>query len=866
MTRHCRLKSAVVSTVVATAGLVFPSSASTATMVLEGVTLDADPLVRGLEGALELEFRLRNNLDAGRSGVVHVEIELPEGGVNLLDLDPRPLMVSGKLSWTSMDAPGTELFLADYEDLSFLERQTLTLVPNTVVPESHDFCGIYGLDMHPDTGVYWVVFGAGQRDTQDCDDPWDGMTDGRRYLGTLNPYTGLVTPIGQMTWWTRNLAFLPDGTLLAIEGWANGPTPGMIHEVDKASGALSPWHMPESSAGNNFSSGALAWHPEDGRLWYMNPGSCDITAIDTATKDEMRQDTSYCSGIDTGLRWFRDGEFFFQEEDSLYRQSYDTGASRWQSSYMGRFPDYMRDWVFAGNWHNDVSCHPLTPNLLRCTFADIVPWGAWAVRMELGFTPQLAGPDELVVRAWREANVGQLRSESINVDVLEPVDLTVKVAPTGKRYQPGEALTYSIEVANRGEVDADDVDLDITFPAKVTPVTPSGGGFTCGAMDGNRVVSCSRGALAAGASAVLTYTATAGAAGVAELRADVSTSSYEPLVANNHAFSRLVFGGAVDLRLSFAEIDGVLDPGDSTTVVATVRNLGPDAASSVQMDVWLPAELSVSSPDCDAVSDEPRLICDLGNLTVDDSIELTFSATAGDLGGFFSIVGEVEAAAPPELTPDNNRAEAAVPVRAPGISVALGSVNANGMQLALTHNGGEQDLKLKSMTLAVDASVGGISGSAMLRVVLDRDADGRAGSGEPTFATGVATLVDGETRVVFSRAIEIPAGETVHILLIPTRIERVAVDAASVLPMLAPFVFAGLLAFRRRRALAVLPLLLVAGSLSLAGCSETVDTTVPPQRTVQISVTDLEISAADRPSPPSSVSGLPLEGPRFSVR
>lgn len=866
---------------VAAPSLAAPSLAAAADVEIESLSVNGPDMVVGTPTNQIVDVLVRNTAP-GLAGETVVTIEFPFP-LDAWDVDVRPLMLAGELSWDSND--GTELYLGDYGPTDFLDEIALTA---DGLPGDEGICGIYGLDMHPDTAEIWVIVGTFHPDYDggECEGAYDLYEWHNRYLGVLDPFTGVVSIVGQMTWHSRNLAFLPDGTLLTIEGWRDtghndgdhyleGAVGARIHQVDLASGAMTVWHVPSSTVDDSSgdTAGVLAWNPVDGRLWFFDQSECFMIGIDPATKAEVVQDTDYCSGIDTGMRWFRDGEFFFQEESSLYRQSYDLGGEIWENSFMGSFPMTMRDWVFGGNWHNGVDC-VATGAILTCTMSDVVPWGGWMLEVDAEFTPTGAGDAVFNADTARSGDPEDLGTASETRTVLAAADLAVGVSPSGERYFPGDALVYTVEIANDGGVDTADVTLVLTFPDNVTPVSlGAAGGFGCGALQPDRTITCTRGGLVAGDSTTLTYNATAGAEGVATLTAEVSTSTNEPNLTNNTAGSRLVFGAATNLQLSMTSVDTAIERGAETTIVVTVVNAGPDAAIDIAMAVPVPDGLTLDGASCTVA--DGVLTCDLGDLAVDASVEIEIGVTAGELGGYFAVAPKAEAANPPELTPGDNAAGTSVGVLGPSLTVAAGPASpaggsldfgsAAGLQLALTHGGGIQDLVIRHLTVESNATIGGKAANVSLRVVHDLNADGKADADEPTLTTGVA-VVAGSTAQVALGGLIVPADATVHVLLIPTSVavsnapvEDEGADAEGETAALAlPFLAAGLLAFRRRRGLWV-----VAATLMIAvpGCEVLNGFLPPPSRfTAQFTVTAVEAGIDGVSAPATVVEGLPVAG------
>lgn len=85
--------------------------------------------------------------------------------------------------------------------------------------------------------------------------------------------------------------------------------------------------------------------------------------------------------------------------------------------------------------------------------------------------------------------------------------LTVAIVDSADPVWNGDALAYTIEVANIGAIDADNVEVVITLDPQMTYVSASGTGWAVSESGG--VVTCTRATLATGAAPAITVNATA---------------------------------------------------------------------------------------------------------------------------------------------------------------------------------------------------------------------------------------------------------------------------------------------------------------------------------------------------------------------
>ncbi len=229
--------------------------------------------------------------------------------------------------------------------------------------------------------------------------------------------------------------------------------------------------------------------------------------------------------------------------------------------------------------------------------------------------------------------------ESTTIDPA--VDLTVNVVDSPDPVIAGNDLTYNVTVMNLGGGEASSTVLDVTLDAGLSFVSASlprpprislQGGELC-TPSGNSV-SCNLGTIGAEGSAQVSIQAALDPGQTSGLSSqfDVSTPSAESDDMNNSATSTT--GVTTSADLSIAKTDSV-DPvgtGKKLTYTLMATNSGPSNASEVIVRDTLPegVNLDSSSPSCSLDGD---LVCDLGNLTVGQSKQVTAVVTVDALPG-----------------------------------------------------------------------------------------------------------------------------------------------------------------------------------------------------------------------------------------
>ena len=123
-----------------------------------------------------------------------------------------------------------------------------------------DSWGAYGLAEDPTTGTLWIVLALPM-----------GM---ERFLGTVEPWSGDVTVVGEPGHKLSAIAFDPAGRLLAVSGSGNDP-PETLFELDTATAEATEL-MPLGAGGGGE---ALALHPPSGLLLHMSGGEDQVAEL-----------------------------------------------------------------------------------------------------------------------------------------------------------------------------------------------------------------------------------------------------------------------------------------------------------------------------------------------------------------------------------------------------------------------------------------------------------------------------------------------------------------------------------------------------------------------------------------------------------
>ena len=212
--------------------------------------------------------------------------------------------------------------------------------------------------------------------------------------------------------------------------------------------------------------------------------------------------------------------------------------------------------------------------------------------------------------------------------VNRSADLTLTKTDSPDPVAEGQTLTYRMVVRNNGPSNASSVSLSDPLPTtRVTYVsaasTPQG---TCSWSSPN--LTCSLGTLVSGNSVTVTVTTTARPVGnnlpkTATNTATVSTTTTDPNSANNSSTSTTQILPAADLRVNLASLVTTIQTGNPLTYTIWITNTGPSIANNVVLTDTLPAELTFKSSSRTPAVNSPKVVWNLGNLGVGQSLSFT---------------------------------------------------------------------------------------------------------------------------------------------------------------------------------------------------------------------------------------------------
>ena len=265
---------------------------------------------------------------------------------------------------------------------------------------------------------------------------------------------------------------------------------------------------------------------------------------------------------------------------------------------------------------------------------------------------------------------------SVTTQVV-PADVAVAISGSASQVVAGTNFTYTITVTNNGPAVASSVTLTDAAPSGSSLFSVSS---TVGVCSGTATVTCNLGAMASGATAVVTLVVTPSVSGILANTAGV-TAPEDVNLANNSV--TLIVGAAADLAVSVSI--GSSNPATSNvTYTVTVTNNGPSTATNVNLTDTLAGSASFVSATSPAgactISSSANLGCNLGTLAAGASASATIVVQEAGTGWTSNEVHATSDVADPIAT--NNTAPVQPPASDFSVTVPNGSATVRAGQSA----------------------------------------------------------------------------------------------------------------------------------------------------------------------------------------
>jgi uncharacterized repeat protein (TIGR01451 family) len=247
---------------------------------------------------------------------------------------------------------------------------------------------------------------------------------------------------------------------------------------------------------------------------------------------------------------------------------------------------------------------------------------------------------------------------------LQPgVDLALTMTNVPDPVALGGDLTYTINVANLGDLTATGVRLTDTLPAGATFVSATTSQGACG---GAATITCDLGSIDGGAQASVAITIKPPAVRSILNTASVSANETEPNTANNSVTQDTLVDFA-DLSLKAAALQTSAAAGGRVTYLFAVSNGGIIAASNVVVDIALPAGVTFSSCTttagaCGGAGNNRTVTLPSLAAGASQSFSVSAAVGGGTANGTVLTATAHAGAATPDPDPANNSASADVTV------------------------------------------------------------------------------------------------------------------------------------------------------------------------------------------------------------
>ncbi|WP_449280916.1 DUF7507 domain-containing protein [Leucobacter sp.] len=286
-----------------------------------------------------------------------------------------------------------------------------------------------------------------------------------------------------------------------------------------------------------------------------------------------------------------------------------------------------------------------TGGTVSCDFGTLTASGTATVRVSgllaASATGELSNTAE-VLSGTADPDTAN-NTSTATAEILAVSDLSIAKTGSPATASNGDTVEYTVLVRNTGPSDAAGVVVTDPIPGDLQYVagscaTPAG---TCRFADGTLVFSL--GALGAGRTAELAYSATVDAAAPDERIVNTATVSHDgtdPEPSNDEASYTLNVDAAADVSLTKTADPATAAAGGTVTFEIVARNAGPGASRNLELSDAVPASVQVSAVTPSAGS------CDSGT---SNEVHCTLDELASGEAWTILVVGILDPSAPAGL-------------------------------------------------------------------------------------------------------------------------------------------------------------------------------------------------------------------------
>ena len=388
---------------------------------------------------------------------------------------------------------------------------------------------------------------------------------------------------------------------------------------------------------------------------------------------------------------------------------------------------------------------------VTCTLGTLVNGAGTSLTINVTVNAPYTGANPLVnsatVTTVNEIDtVPANNTGSASTTVTAQADLAITKTVNNATPTVGSNVTFTLTATNNGPNDAIGAQVSDLLPVGYAFVsaTPSVGSYASGT--GVWTI----GALANGASATLTISATVLAGGPYLNSASVTATTQDPNPNNNNASASTTPVAQADLQVAKTVSNGAPNVGTNVTFTITVTNNGPSSAAGVQVTDVLPAGYTFVSatPGVGSYDSGTGVWSGIGTLAAGGNATLAITATVLASGPYLNMA--TGTATTPDPNPNNNTASAGVaPVAVASLAVTKTDNSASytpggtGTYIVVVTNGGPSAAAAVTVsdTLPAGVTLGGTvtcvaAGAATCGTVTGT-------SGQSSFGTTGATIAAG---------------------------------------------------------------------------------------------------------------------------
>lgn len=314
-------------------------------------------------------------------------------------------------------------------------------------------------------------------------------------------------------------------------------------------------------------------------------------------------------------------------------------------------------------------------NSVDCALSQLAPNTHADVKLRVRVSGNSLGAiQNTALLSANEAPSAITASATVTIVAASAVDLALVKTDSADPVAIGTSFSYVLEVTNRGSRAASNVQLSDSLPAGIRATAIDAPGWTCSGLT-TAQISCLRPSLAVAETSVVRITVNATAAGSVRNTAQVSSQEADANAGNNSddEITLITNPASAPADLEVVSITSApLGVGQSSEVIANLRNLGPGSASVVRASATVEGFtlVAASSPAGSCSVSGANAACLLGDLAPNALVQITLLVRPNVVGAGAVSVALSSASSDPNST-NNSRRESFSAADALGSDLSL---------------------------------------------------------------------------------------------------------------------------------------------------------------------------------------------------